>query len=387
MSNVVLLNAKIGELDKARTDYLANKQVRLTPSSLRGYSDTLKFLVADLGHVPLKEFEPPWGTILLEDFLSKRWGHCAGRTFNKHRVVLRDFFRWLRLRGYVSENPALAIEKAREADIAPYGFTPEERARILAVNPEPRDQIAIRLMLDYGLRKGSVLDVKIGSFDRGDFKVSFWMKGERHHTVPVPEQDPIWQLLDELDGEPAGHYILFRQVLRRRRSTDRELLAVLEQRLAEAVTAAEAISDPACEFETDWVQASIGTAVNWLSLACMASSRQVVREYRDQPLGAHAMHDRWYWWLARAGLVPFGVTHGRRMHGARHAAGQRVLEQTGNLKAVQRILGHRNISTTGNTYVHIDDSHAREALAATVPPASLDADLLARASTAVRERR
>jgi hypothetical protein len=36
------------------------------------------------------------------------------------------------------------------------------------------------------------------------------------------------------------------------------------------------------------------------------------------------------------------------MHKARHTAGQRVLDKTGNLKAVQKLLGHASIQTTGD---------------------------------------
>jgi site-specific recombinase XerC len=43
-----------------------------------------------------------------------------------------------------------------------------------------------------------------------------------------------------------------------------------------------------------------------------------------------------------------GTTSGERMHKARHSAGERVLEKTGNLKAVQKLLGHSSIQTTGD---------------------------------------
>ena len=42
------------------------------------------------------------------------------------------------------------------------------------------------------------------------------------------------------------------------------------------------------------------------------------------------------------------------MHKARHTAGQRVLDATGNLKAVQKLLGHSSIQTTGDTYADWD---------------------------------
>jgi site-specific recombinase XerC len=42
------------------------------------------------------------------------------------------------------------------------------------------------------------------------------------------------------------------------------------------------------------------------------------------------------------------------MHKARHTAGQRVLDRTGNLKAVQKLLGHSSIQTTGGIYADWD---------------------------------
>ncbi len=36
------------------------------------------------------------------------------------------------------------------------------------------------------------------------------------------------------------------------------------------------------------------------------------------------------------------------MHKARHTAGQRVLDATGNQKATRKLLGHSSISTTGD---------------------------------------
>jgi len=42
------------------------------------------------------------------------------------------------------------------------------------------------------------------------------------------------------------------------------------------------------------------------------------------------------------------------MHKARHTAGQRVLDATGNLNADQKLLGHASIETTGDVYADWD---------------------------------
>jgi len=51
---------------------------------------------------------------------------------------------------------------------------------------------------------------------------------------------------------------------------------------------------------------------------------------------------------------PEGTTSGERMHKARYTAGQRMLDKTGNLKAVQKLLGHSSIQTTGDIYTDWD---------------------------------
>jgi len=71
-------------------------------------------------------------------------------------------------------------------------------------------------------------------------------------------------------------------------------------------------------------------------------------------LGVHGLHNWWYRCLHRAGIVAEGTTSGERMHKARHTAGQRLLDATGNLKAVQKLLGHESIQTTGDIYTDWD---------------------------------
>jgi site-specific recombinase XerC len=71
-------------------------------------------------------------------------------------------------------------------------------------------------------------------------------------------------------------------------------------------------------------------------------------------MSGHGAHKWWYRCLANAGIVPTGTESGERMHKARHTAGQRVLDSTGNLKAVQKLLGHSSIQATGDVYADWD---------------------------------
>lgn len=56
-----------------------------------------------------------------------------------------------------------------------------------------------------------------------------------------------------------------------------------------------------------------------------------------------------------------GVTGERRIHGARHHAGSTILKRTGNLKAVQGLLGHASIASS-QRYAHVLAGDLRAAL-------------------------
>ena len=104
----------------------------------------------------------------------------------------------------------------------------------------------------------------------------------------------------------------------------------------------------------------------WRGYTDDGGSRFEHKRYPGLPMGTHGLHDWWYARLADAGLVEAGTTSGQRMHKARHSAGQRVLDRTGNLKAVQRLLGHASISTTADVYVDWDIDQLAETMRTTL---------------------
>jgi integrase len=87
-----------------------------------------------------------------------------------------------------------------------------------------------------------------------------------------------------------------------------------------------------------------------------------------RPKGERYPFTRWGWrreWL-RA-LKKVGIWNGKespdrfRFHDLRHTAATRVLRKTGNIKTVQRMLGHSNITTTMR-YAHVLVDDVREAM-------------------------
>jgi integrase/recombinase XerC len=283
--------------------YLRAKRKRLTAESYRDYEACLDKLARYFADLELADLEPPVGTERLEEFLEFQWGSRAARTYNKNLSILHDFFVFQVRRGRLTGDPTLIVERAKTRAVMRTTFTPDDRAAILASSPDVRDRLALRLLLDYGLRKGALLQgVQFKHFDHHRKRLTIFTKGGKIRELPIPHTS-FWfdleRLIVEEEARP-GEYLLPRR---------------------------KAIPRP---------------------------HGMVMHRFKDQPMGVHGLHDWWYGCLQRAGIVPAGVTSGERMHKARHTAGQRVLDATGNLKAVQKLLGHESIQTTGDIYTDWD---------------------------------
>ena len=279
--------------------YLRVKRKRLTESSYRDYEASLDKLARHFPDLELGDFEPPIGARRLEEFLDAQWGSAAPRTYNKNLSILSDFFEWQVKMGALHGDPTTPIERARARQVYRTTFTADQRRAIVASAEDLRDRIALRLLFDYGLRKGALKAIQFKHFDHQRKRLTIFTKGEKVREVPIPHA-AFWMDLERhlIDAEAKpGHYLMCRQ---------------------------------------------------------RTIPRAGVRRFPEKPMADHGLHDWWYRMLANAGVVATGTTSGERMHKARHTAGQRVLDASGNLKAVQKLLGHSSISTTGDIYADWD---------------------------------
>lgn len=373
MTVVAIRDVSAPPLERHTETYLAAKRKRLTVKSERGYQAVLREFVAAFPDLEVAAFEPPAGSILVEDFLNARWGDRAPRTYNKSLSVLCDFFRWHVARETLTRDPMLTIEKATPRAVHRTTFSEEQRVRILATNPWPRDQVALRLLLDYGLRKGALQNVQLKHFDPATRRLTIFTKGEKVFTVPVPD-DGIWRHIDQLLDEPSEHYLIPRQEQRRRRPPHRKQFDRAHELLDELRETVGAVDDLACARELAQLTPLLGIVDDWLGLTVGAASVQVKRFYDEQG-GEHLLHSWWYRCLTRASIVEPGVRSGQRLHKARHSAGQRVLDRTGNLKAAQAMLCHATIGTTGDVYVGWDLQQQAATMLSVVPADDLTQSL------------
>lgn len=293
---------------------LAYLRVKRKSISERSYADwevTMSRFATHFPYLTFADFEPPMGTERIEEFLSHYWSKSKPTTYNKNLSITADFFKFSRLRGKMIANPCEIIAKARTQQVYRETFSEEQCEAIIASSPLLRDRIALRLLLFYAIRKGALAAIQFKHFDHQRRRLTIFTKGGKVRAIPLPEPE-LWLELERhiLDvGAQPDHYLM-------------------------------------CPHKK--------------------IPRVGVKTYPDRPLAGSAMHRWWYQRLAAAGIVDKGTNSGEKMHKARHTAGQRVLDHTGNLKVVQKLLGHASISTTADVYVDWDDDALRISMAAIV---------------------
>ena len=222
--------------------------------SYRDYESCLDKLARYFADLEIEDLEPPVGTERLEEFLEAQWGESAGRTYNKNLSILRDFFKFQVLRGKLHGDPTLPIDRARKRDVYRTTFTNDQVRAIVAAQEELRDRVAVRLLLNYGLRKGALKAIQFKHFDHHRKRLTVFTKGQKVRDLPIPHP-AFWfdleRLILDVEAQPA-HYLMQRQ-------------------------------------KTHPVRFEHGKAVEYR-----------VRRWPDEPMGDHGLHDWWYA-LPRAG--------------------------------------------------------------------------------------
>lgn len=279
-------------------EYMRARSKSLAENSQDAYESTLHALAMWFPEWTLADYEPPHGTTRLEEFMGAKWGDGAASSYNRHLATFKDFFKFHVVRGNMQADPTLVIEKAKKQEAHRSVFTADDVRRILAENELLRDRIGLRLMLHYGLRIGGVRAVQFKHFDHQRKRLSVFLKGGKVRPMPIPEPE-FWHDLERhiLDSQAEpNHYLLTARWKNRYAETPRP----------------------------------------------------------DEPMSRTGVFKWWYRCLANAGITAEGQTSGEKPHKARHTAGQMMLDSTGNLVAVQKLLMHANITTTAQTYVDHD---------------------------------
>jgi integrase/recombinase XerC len=220
----------------------------------------------------------------------------SGKSLSRRLSSIRTFYHYLIREGLSKANPALEIRAPKTNQRLPKTLDPDQVSRLLSVEGTVwharRDKAMMELFYSSGLRLSELVGCNLDSIDWSDGSIRVTGKGSRERQLPV--------------GSAALEAIRIWLTVR-----DQLPLANSKIHDADALFLGE----------------------------------------RGKRIGHRNIQSRLGHWTQTQGIP--GHVH---PHMLRHSFASHMLESSGDLRAVQELLGHKDISTT-QIYTHLDFQH------------------------------
>jgi len=269
---------------------------QMSPHTLRNYRlDLTQFLEFCLEH--REGLTPAQVTYQnLRAFLAAALKKNRKTTVARKLSALRTFFKYLQRQGVASQNPAKLAPSPKLEKVLPHYLSVDEAFHLLGAPKGDdfgnlRDKAILEVFYGGGLRLAELAGLNLGDVDLAPGVLRVWGKGSKERLAFL--------------GEPAkaalSAYLPLRQRLLTQHSAGDETALFVNSRFGRRLSTG---------------------GVSWLVAK----------------------------WVRLSGLSP-GLTP----HGLRHSFATHLLEGRADLRAVQELLGHASISTTGRyTHVNLD---------------------------------
>lgn len=235
----------------------------------------------------------------LNAYFAARHGETRATTANRRLTVFKRYFRWALRERHISADPTLRLQAARQPLRVPKTLSEAQVEALLAAPGDStplavRDRTMLELMYASGLRVSELVGLKTFNVSLSEHVLRVFGKGSKERLVPYGEVAAAW----------------------------------LQRYLHEA---RPALLGPK---QTD----------------------DLFVTYRG-PRPGEAMTRVMFWMLVKKYALAAGITAPLSPHTLRHAFATHLLNHGADLRAVQMLLGHADISTT-TIYTHV----ARERL-------------------------
>jgi len=235
----------------------------------------------------------------LNAYFAARHSATRATTANRRLTVFKRYFRWALRERQIEVDPTLRLQAARQALRVPKTLSEAQVEALLAAPGEAtplavRDRTMLELMYASGLRVSELVTLKTFNVSLSEHVLRVFGKGNKERLVPF--------------GEVAG--------------------AWLQRYLQEARPV----------------------------LLAGKQTDDLFVTFRGTRAGS-AMTRVMFWMLVKKYAVAAGITAPLSPHTLRHAFATHLLNHGADLRAVQMLLGHADISTT-TIYTHV----ARERL-------------------------
>jgi integrase/recombinase XerD len=269
----------------------------LSKNTLEAYRRDLRLFAASLRGRPLVQAQEHD----VQAYFAARHAETKATTANRRLTVFKRYFRWALREKHIAQDPTLKLQAAKQALRVPKTLS-EAQVEALLNAPDTgealgiRDKTMLELMYASGLRVSELVALRMTQLGLNEGVLRVVGKGSKERLVPFGEVAGLW-LQRYLKGPRA------------------ELLAGRQ-------------------------------------------SEDVFVTVRGAKVGS-AMSRIMFWGLVKRYALMAGIRSPMSPHTLRHAFATHLLNHGADLRAVQMLLGHADISTT-TIYTHV----ARDRLAA-----------------------
>jgi integrase/recombinase XerD len=269
----------------------------LSKNTLEAYRRDLRLFAASLKGRPLVQTQEHD----VQAYFAARHAETKATTANRRLTVFKRYFRWALREKHIAQDPTLKLQAAKQALRVPKTLS-EAQVEALLNAPDTsealgiRDKTMLELMYASGLRVSELVALRMTQLGLNEGVLRVVGKGSKERLVPFGEVAGLW-LQRYLKGPRA------------------ELLAGRQ-------------------------------------------SEDVFVTVRGAKAGS-AMSRIMFWGLVKRYALMAGIRSPMSPHTLRHAFATHLLNHGADLRAVQMLLGHADISTT-TIYTHV----ARDRLAA-----------------------
>ena len=303
-------------LPPAAAEFLETLRVqrRMSPHTLAAYRRDLEALAAAAGSTPIDRIA---GADLRGFVARMHAGGLSGASLARRLSAWRSFYRWLGQQQRVASNPVVGIRAPRRAKRLPKALAPDQAVRLAGHETDGsplalRDRAMVELLYSSGLRLAELVGLD-------------------------------WRHFPAVGNAPASSSWI---------DPESRLVTVLGKG---GKTRAVPIGTAALDALRHWLIARAQVRnVDPRALFVSERGRRIAPRSVQQRLAL----------LARK----LGLGVHVHPHVLRHSMASHVLQSSGDLRAVQELLGHANISTT-QIYTRLDWQHLAQAYDAAHPRA------------------
>ncbi len=277
---------------------------RLSPHTVEAYTRDVRALLVLAGATPLDQLQPHQARRVVAQLHTRG---LEGKSLGRMLSAWRGFFRYLVRDHAFARNPFDGLRAPRSAKTLPKALSPDEAGKLLEFGTDAEDSDAMTAR------------------DLAMFEL-FYSSGPRLAELTG---------LQVTDLDPADATVRVTGKGRKTRvvPVGRQALAAVERWLAQ--------------------RASIAPA----------SVQALFTNKAGKPISPRTVQAR-----LRARALRQGVTQPVHPHMLRHSFASHLLQSSGDLRAVQEMLGHASISTT-QAYTHLDFQHLAKVYDAAHPRA------------------